>query len=560
MGAAMKFNTLRFRINFITLVYSLLLVVISSSIMYAIISDLIGRRIEGENTGFLMQMRDQLENEYRKLDSIATLFSPYGNLGELLSAFYANEMVGEKAVIMSDIKDDMGVITYSNPDILLCTFFFNEDYMDFIGTTVVTRDLDLESLPFLFSDFKSTFHGPHRTIKKIQKSPVISVKSDVDIGSSRDTFAYIEADFSRIGKQMDARAEEGYIYQIRNASGETLYATGEERPDGGYITYEVSSEQGWNITCLADPAAVKGIEVRLIADTVARYPLFLIMGLIFSLLLLQIIGRPLQRFKEGVIQMEKGDFEALIPLTGIMEFDLLIKRIQKAKQRIGQLMNEVREKEQRRAFAEISRLRAQISPHFVLNTLNSIHWMAQEKGQKEIDDTVLSLTKILSYNLQKTRFVAVIADELAAAEEYLKLQQKKYDIHYDIDCRLGEDGLQQEIPRFILQPLIENSILHGKGESIHINLSACYVPEGILLSLCDGGGRIDGEMLDYINNHKGKPEKLGIGLSYVFTALEAYYKRDDLIVFASRESGLEIRILLPHGGERDNEECDDCGR
>ena len=541
-----------------TLIYSLVLLAFSMGIMYVIVSDLIRKRIADENVAFLAQIRDQLQNEYTKLDSISTQFSPYGNLGQLLIAFYATENVGSKAVIMSDIKADMGVISFSNPDINLCTFFFNEDYMDFIGTTVGIEDFDRLALPSVYSGHNSDFHGPHKTIKRNDDTMVISVTSNVDIGSARDTFAYIEADFTQIEKQLTNRRSEGFVYRIRDSSGRVLYSTDREIADEDeFIPYRAPGNREWEILCLADPVAIKGIELKLIIDNIARYPLLLIPGIIFSFMLLNIIGRPLQRFQEGVIQMEKGDFETIIPLTGIVEFDILIKRIQKAKQRIRQLMEEIREKEKKRAFAEISRLRAQINPHFVLNTLNSIHWMAQEKGQEEIDNTVISLTRILSYNLQKTRFVAVIADELESAEEYLKLQQRKYDLTYRIDCTLGEDGLQQEIPRFILQPLIENSILHGKSDAISIAVTAEYVPEGIRLTIVDGGGKIDGEALQYINDHKEMPEKLGIGLSYVFTALETYYRRDDLISFNDIGSGIEIRILLPHGGEQKNEECHD---
>jgi two-component system, sensor histidine kinase YesM len=534
-----------------TLIYSLVIVIISGVIMYSIVSDLISGRIEEENRAFLIQIRDQIQNEYEKLNSISLLFSPYGNMGELLMEFYATENVGEKAVIMTDIKAGMGVITYSNPDINLCTFFFNEAYMDFIGTTVVIREFDPEQLPLMYADYSNLFHGPHDTVKKIEETRVISVLSRVDIGSPQNTYAYVESDFGKIEKQLLRRRDEGYIYQIRDEAGNILYTTEDRPADDGidYIDYAASGERGWEIHCLADPAAVREIEIKLIVKNIVRYPLFLIPCIIFSLLLLKIIGKPLQHFMEGVVQMEKGDFETIISLTGIREFDILIERIQKAKERIRRLMGEVRENEQKRAFAEISRLRAQINPHFVLNTLNSIHWMAQERGQKEIDDTVLSLTKLLSYNLQKSRFASLIADELSAAEEYLKLQSRKYNIRYAIDCRLGEDGLQQEIPRFILQPLVENSILHGKAESIEIGIRAEYVEEGILITLTDGGGEIDPDMLQSLNDLKKRSEKLGIGLSFVFSALEAYYSREDLISFADAGSGLEIGILLPHGGD-----------
>ena len=558
----MNFKTLKFRINMMTVIYSVIIIVISSWIMFTIVSNLIGKRIEEENSAFIHQVKNSLENDFSNLNNISILFTPYGNLGESLIQFNQMENVGDKSIMMSKIKADMGVISFSNRDVVLCTFFFNEKYTDYIGTTSSIDSVDFSKLPVMFMSHQNTFYGPHPTAKVVDESLVISVKSEVDIGSEQNTFVYVETSFDEIQTMLEGRDQDGYDYMILDQNDHIIFNTDRQNKAMTFdeiiasnrelIQYEAVSEQGWKIISVVNPSTIKSLEMGLIYKNLAIYPFFLVPGIIFSLIIINIIARPLQRFQEGVIQMEEGDFDTLIPKTDIMEFDILIERIHKAKLMISMLMDEVREKEKKRAFAEISRLRAQINPHFILNTLNSVHWMAIKNQQPAIDNIVLSLTKILSYNLRNKEYTATIGEELAATEEYLKLQQLKYDLSYQVDSNLGDDGLEHEMPRFILQPLVENSILHGKEEMIEIWIQACYRDEGIELSVRDHGGKINEETLKYVNDHKEKPQKLGIGLSYVFSALEAYYHRDDLIIFEDAGDGVSIRIFLPLEGGMEN--------
>lgn len=556
----MNFKTLKIRINLMTIIYSIVIVAISSTIMYNVVSDLISSRLGQENVEKLNRIQLSLENDINKLNSVSLLFTPYGNLGEAMLLFNQIQDVGEKGILMTKIKADMNVIEFSNPDINLCLFYVNDDYADFIATSSSVSDVDFQKLPVLYKTETNTYYGPHQTAKSLEKDLVISVKRNVNMGTNLPTFVYIECDFTNTFNAMkNYQDTPGYIHLLINEENRIAYSTNENKFELGtvfdkdhlYKTYEAASAQPWRLITLVDSTVIKSIEKELVYSYLKQYPIFLFAGIIFSLILVNVIARPMQLFQEGINQMEKGDFDSLIAKTNIYEFDTLINQIHKAKLRISMLLDEVREKEKKRAFAEVSRLRAQINPHFVLNTLNTIHWMALDQKQYALDKIVLSLTKILSYNLRNDHFQTTLGDELNATEEYLRLQQLKYDIDYQISNDLGEDVLAYDMPRFILQPLVENSIMHGKSKKIIIAIQIEIAERGLLLKLSDEGGKVNEMSLKSMHLHKEKPEKLGIGLSYVFSALSSYYHRNDLISFEDNGLGLVIRILLPFEGGMD---------
>lgn len=556
----MNFKSLKFRINMMTIIYSIIIIAISSSMMYTIVSKLISKRLDEENVEHLKDIQISIENDIKKLDSISMLFTPFGNMGESMLRFNQIQEVGEKSILMTKIKADMNVIDFSNPDISLCVFFVNDQYTDFIATSNAVDEIDFQTLPILFETATNTFYGPHRTAMTLESNMVISLKRNVNMGTNLPTFAYVECDFENTLNAMKNYLDsEAYINILTNHENRIVYSSDETRfklgdifddtfDDRVYAKYESDSKYPLRVITIMDYSQLRNLRKDLIFNYLIQYPVFLIAGIVFSLILVNVIARPLHKFQEGIIQMEKGDFDTLITKTNIHEFDTLIAYMHKAKLKISMLLDEVREKEQKSAFAEISRLRAQISPHFLLNTLNTIHWMAIEQKQPSIDNIVMSLTKILSYNLKNDDFKTAIGEELEATEQYLKLQQLKYELSYRIINEAGEEVLQYEMPRFVLQPLVENSILHGKSEFILIEITMKVGENGIVLTVRDNGGKIIQERLNYINNHLENPEKLGIGLSYVFSALRSYYKRDDLITVTDIQTGLEISILLPFEG------------
>lgn len=106
----------------------------------------------------------------------------------------------------------------------------------------------------------------------------------------------------------------------------------------------------------------------------------------------------------------------------------------------------------------------QINPHFVLNTLYSVQWMAQKEGNLEIRGFVHDLMVILSYNLGKEKAVSTLRTEVEIARKYIEIQKQRYDFEIMLEVEEGE-YLDEPTIRMLLQPLIENSLQHGLGKA-----------------------------------------------------------------------------------------------
>jgi two-component system sensor histidine kinase YesM len=175
-----------------------------------------------------------------------------------------------------------------------------------------------------------------------------------------------------------------------------------------------------------------------------------------------------------------------------------------------------------------------------MNTLDTAHWLAVMNGQNEIDQLVVSLNKLLYYNLGKLGEQATVREELDALREYLTLQQIRYDFQFNVRVEADEHVLDMIIPRFILQPIVENALYHGLNDQGSIRVDVKY--DGLIeLSVHDNGEGMTEETIEHLL-HNDQVEKrkvgMGIGMNYVKRMIEFYY---------DGQAGMQIKSELGKG-------------
>ena len=202
---------------------------------------------------------------------------------------------------------------------------------------------------------------------------------------------------------------------------------------------------------------------------------------------------------------------------------------------------------------EYEKLLYQINPHFLLNTLNSVQWMARLRNQKDISDFVQKLKMLLSYNLGKEGSETTLRLELDILDKYIALQQMRYDFTVEMNVEEGE-YLDQPMVRMLLQPLVENAIRYGLGEDekISIQVFEDHKRGQAVITISDSGKGLSQEEIDQINEpFDYKPdsrgnENRGIGLRYVKAVLDSFYDGQTSLFVNSRKGiGTKITILLP---------------
>lgn len=169
--------------------------------------------------------------------------------------------------------------------------------------------------------------------------------------------------------------------------------------------------------------------------------------------------------------------------------------------------------------AQLKALQAQINPHFLYNTLDTINWMAIRINAQDINYMVDSLAKYFRLSLNKGRDIVNIADEINLARVYLELQQKRFLDSFTAEFEVDEEVNKYCMPKLILQPIIENALLHGiqkkKSRKGKIRIEVRKLEEDILFRISDDGVGMDTEMtVNLLSGNRKHMESESNGSSY----------------------------------------------
>lgn len=264
----------------------------------------------------------------------------------------------------------------------------------------------------------------------------------------------------------------------------------------------------------------------------------------------RMIYRPLRRLNAEIGLIAQSKFDSNIKKTGISEFDNVLDHFQYMRDKILELFRQIEEKERKKRIVEIQNLLHQINPHFLHNTLNTIQWLARMNGQDEIDRLAALFAKVLHYNLGKEGGIVRLREEIDALKDYIELQRFRYDQEINFRIKIDDSLMDVKIPRFIMQPIVENAIHHGlKCEDGTIEIDAVKNENNLIITVKDNGSGISDEDIKKIMTDTPDEYRkggMGIGLKYVKNILEVYY--DDkavLDVGRNGSAGTIFRIQIP---------------
>ena len=242
--------------------------------------------------------------------------------------------------------------------------------------------------------------------------------------------------------------------------------------------------------------------------------------------------------------------------------------VEQMKEQIRNLIDDVVEKEKNIQRTEYEKLLYQINPHFLLNTLNSVQWMARMSKQNNIMEFVQRLKRLLSYNLGKEGMQTTLRTEIDIVKDYIALEQMRYDFVIEMNVEEGS-YLEQPTVRMLLQPLVENAIQYGLGKDEKITMRIFEDNRRGLaaITIADSGNGLTIEEINQINApfdynlQKMQNGNRGIGLRYVKAMLDSFYEgQTNLFVNCKKGHGTKITILIPVQEElRDKAKVTDTG-
>ncbi len=285
------------------------------------------------------------------------------------------------------------------------------------------------------------------------------------------------------------------------------------------------------------------------------------MTIVFIVVLLGIaiatfgITKKIRRLADAVEQVHDGNYDVSVIQGGNDEFGKLNASFNEMTKKIRTLITEVYEAEIKVKDASLRMLEAQVNPHFLYNTLTSIASVAKKNGDDEAQKMAISLGKFYRIGLSKKSETITIAEECEYLQMYINLQMVRFNNHFLCQFHIPEELRQYRIIRNLLQPMVENALLHGlenKERDGLIDISLKQTGNKLVFTVSDNGSGMPEEKLQDINNGRFElGSSSGYGLKNVNDRLEIFYgSSSSLRIESSVESGTSVKIEIPITSEQ----------
>lgn len=346
---------------------------------------------------------------------------------------------------------------------------------------------------------------------------------------------------SALAKTLRARLLEG---QGLDTAGEESYSLLREERSGFLLI-------------LQRPRPMAGWVSRLfsLAATVSVL-LCLTLSLAVALWFSRQLFRPIRSLNDAMAAVEEGDLEVRVEVTGTDELSQLSGRFNRMTQRLGENLEDSLLQQKELSDAQVRMMQAQLNPHFLYNTLDTLKWLGKIHNAPEVSTISADLAHILRQSISGDRFVP-LSQELLLLDKYVEIQEIRFPGKFTFERQLEEDLTQALVPRLILQPLVENAIIHGfeDGSRGTVTVSARRSGEDMVLTVTDDGCGMSRESRERFLSRDPSASGHHLGLYNVDAILRLHYGPDRGLRLLSRpgERGTCIQAVLPirmsEGGE-----------
>lgn len=278
---------------------------------------------------------------------------------------------------------------------------------------------------------------------------------------------------------------------------------------------------------------------------------------IFSILVAIDIIEPINRLVSGIKKVQEENVYEEVIVDRKDELGYLSKCFNKMSQDIDTLLNRVYKEQLTRKEAELKALQAQINPHFLFNTLESINWMAQLNNVPEIRDMVTSLASLIEASIGKGSPLIPLSQELKYVDNYILIMKNRYGDRLIYESDIDRSLIRSKVPKLLLQPIIENAIYHGidkKRKQGQIKLMIKKDQENVHIEVMDNGKGMTEEEAKELNqrfkdnndDYLLKKNRRGIGLENVNRRIKLFFGNQyGLYIESEYEQYTKVHVIVP---------------
>ncbi len=332
---------------------------------------------------------------------------------------------------------------------------------------------------------------------------------------------------------------------------ESNYFFTEEDAERRLYTMSRSEKTGWTAVGVAYSS-------ELLKNTKQAQLMHLLVaaGLLLGVLILsnrlsQELTKPIRQLRDGMSTIEEGNFETRVDIAVENEIGSLARSFNMMTDRIHALIEQNFYEQEQKRKSELRALQAQINPHFLYNTLDSIIWMAEDEKNEEVVVMTAALARLLRQSISNEQEQVTIEQEIDYVRSYLTIQKMRYKDKLEYEIEVAPEIMPVQIVKFTLQPLVENAIYHGikyKETKGTICIRGFARDKQAQIAVEDDGAGMDEHQIHRIleDTANENARTSGVGVANVQKRLQLYYGEEYGISYTSEVGkGTTALVTIP---------------
>ena len=587
IGFIGKFHSIRSAI-----LSSYVLIVMVALLVFAIVALRYTEKTVMENAEeysiqLIRQVNSDIDSYMDYLHNISVLIASDGDVHDYL--FKENLTELERVERFSRIVTQFGTIMETREDIVNIGIIGKDGYIINNGLLRMNENVLLEELDWVLEAYEkrgvtviSSSHVQNLVDGKYEW--VITLGKALSNKNTKEVEGLFFADlnYSAISELCTSISfgSKGYIY-ILDENGKLIYHPQQQllysglkdemirevleckensfiTDDGKLYSISKSKETGWTVVGVAyTEELLKNSDETTRIYMISAF-VILLGAMALAYMLSYGITKPIKRLRDSMKEVEKGNFDNVaLEVYGQNEIARLSSSFNIMTTEIKHLMEQNVEAQRQKRKSELKALQAQINPHFLYNTLDSIIWMAEWGKTKEVVLMTSSLAKLLRQSISNQNELVRVEEEVEYTRSYLTIQKMRYKDKLEYEIEVDPEVLGRKIPKLVLQPMVENAIYHGikyKEGKGTVRIEGNREGDQMILKVSDDGIGMDEEtLLKIFEKRETDTRRNGVGVLNVHERIQLYYGKEFGLKFISEENKgtvVEVHIPWEEGGTK----------
>lgn len=412
---------------------------------------------------------------------------------------------------------------------------------------------------FTLSKVVSINNGKESNILKIiyDFSGIASMINEVQLGENGHVYIF-DNDYQAVYSSGDVSEKEKQIIQESVLGVVRL----EEGKNTIFLYISTIPKTRWRLAIATNINALTQAKRNFLINCIIYTTVALVAFLFLFYLISNQISKPIVRLQREMEAVEDLSFRLQSDSTigGTKEIISLNKSFCKMMNRIHDLAEEVVNEQKEQNKAELKALQNQINPHFLYNTLDSIIYLIDENENEKAQNMIVALSRFFRISISRGKNIIPVKSELDHVKYYLQIQKMRFGDSFSYEVDADEKTYSMPIIKLILQPIVENAIVHGLGEKPEkgscIRIKAYLNDAYLCFDIEDNGfGMLPDKVEEIYQSFKDKTIHRGVGLSNVYQRIRIFYgEKADIHIDSSLDDGTKIEIRIPLQEVRNDEE------